>query len=126
MSRVEALQFLDENLEIYEKEVPCGRFMVIESSSGAFVGTVSLLKRTEEVVHLGYALFPEFWGRGYATELVEAGRDYFIGTGLIGERIFAITDPGNEASEKVLRKTAFRVLEEDWGDEKERLWCWAG
>ncbi|HET6578431.1 MAG TPA: GNAT family N-acetyltransferase [Gemmatimonadales bacterium] len=58
-----------------------------------------------EEVELGYALFPEFWGRGLATDAARAcvtiGRDWLGLPSLV-----ALTLPSNLASQRVLRKAA--------------------
>lgn len=120
-----ALKLLEENLTMYDVDLPCGRYAVVEKETGRFVGGTGVLRLDKDRVHLGYALLPEFWGKGYATELVLAGRDYFIGTNLIGGRVFALTNPANAASERVLKKTGFAVVEDKFGEDgSERLWVW--
>ena len=50
-----------------------------------------------------WALHPDFWGRGYATEVAAASLDYgfeTLGLGLI----FAITLPDNLASQAVMKR----------------------
>ena len=57
----------------------------------------------ETDMQVGYALFTDFWGRGYATEMAMALLRYGYGTlGL--PQINAITDRGNTASQQVLLK----------------------
>ncbi|HLM52540.1 MAG TPA: GNAT family N-acetyltransferase [Pseudoxanthomonas sp.] len=54
----------------------------------------------------GYALLPEFWGRGYAAEAAaEVLRHAREALGL--GRILAITDPANASSMRLLRKLGF-------------------
>ena len=54
-------------------------------------------------VEVGYAFYPQFWGRGLATEISRAcldfARDRF---GL--DTVIAVTTPSNLASQNVLRK----------------------
>ena len=56
-------------------------------------------------VEIAYALFPEFWGRGLATDAARAcvtiGRDWLSFPSLVG-----LTRPTNFASQRVLRKAA--------------------
>ena len=60
----------------------------------------------EDNFHLGYALMPNAWGKGFATELVKAGAPYFFEqTGK--HELFAITSSGNTASQQVLLKSGF-------------------
>lgn len=54
-------------------------------------------------VELGYALLPEAWGRGYATEICARLLAFtFAHTTL--EEVVAVIDPDNTASARVLRK----------------------
>jgi ribosomal-protein-alanine N-acetyltransferase len=59
----------------------------------------------EPEVEISYALFPEFWGRGLATEAARAcvtiGREWLGFPSLV-----ALTLPANLASQHVLRKAA--------------------
>lgn len=77
---------------------------VIEKKSNRFVGWCGLwrLPETQEI-EIGYALFKEFWGRGYA---VEASKS-FIRYGfeeLRLEKIVAVTSPENRNSRRVMEK----------------------
>jgi RimJ/RimL family protein N-acetyltransferase len=50
-----------------------------------------------------WALHPEAWGKGYATEMARAALDY--GFGELGLKlIFAITKPENLASQAVMKR----------------------
>jgi RimJ/RimL family protein N-acetyltransferase len=72
---------------------------------------------------IGYALGRRDWGKGYASETVEALLGFgFEQLGL--HRIWAVCDPANSASARVLEKAGLRregeMLEHRW--EKGR-WC---
>lgn len=55
---------------------------------------------------VAYFIHPGFWGRGLATELVEAALDLaFRDLGLA--EVFAFTKPANFASRRVLARTGF-------------------
>jgi RimJ/RimL family protein N-acetyltransferase len=71
-------------------------------------GICGLLKRDVlEDVDIGYALFPEFWSKGYAHEAATAimtlAREQF---GF--KRVLAITNPNNKSSIRLLEKMSFR------------------
>jgi RimJ/RimL family protein N-acetyltransferase len=75
-------------------------------SPGKAIGAISLERRGADRLTLGYALAPEVWGHGYATEAVAA----------IVRAAFALTDVAeieasvqvdNIASRRVLEKTGF-------------------
>jgi RimJ/RimL family protein N-acetyltransferase len=61
----------------------------------------------ERYVEVAYALLPEFWGRGLATELArESVRTAFEVLGLDDVVCFAL--PTNRASRRVMEKVGFR------------------
>lgn len=86
-----------------------GPMAVIDSHSQALIGFCGL--NAEQVdgareVEIGYRLEPGFWGRGLATEAVDAVLAHGFGT-LSIDSIIAIVQPENVASVKVLHKTGF-------------------
>lgn len=58
---------------------------------------------------IGYALLPEFWGRGLVSELVPHLAEYLFKVSG-APKIVAFTDPENIASQKVLLKNGFRSI----------------
>jgi ribosomal-protein-alanine N-acetyltransferase len=107
-TRAESDAFLDENIRFYLDGSTLGRYAVFEKETGEFLGTFSFLYMSGEAdFHLGYALVPEAWGKGYATELVQAGIPYFFAN-TSNPAVFAITSAGNIASQKVLLKSGFQ------------------
>ncbi|MES2005934.1 MAG: GNAT family N-acetyltransferase [Bacteroidota bacterium] len=110
-SRVDSDAFLQENLNLYQEGSCLGRFAVIEKGSLRIAGTFSFLYLSGEAdFHIGYALLPWAWGKGYATELVEEGIAFFF-RNTQHPQLFAITVPGNAASQRVLEKTGFQYKE---------------
>ena len=85
-----------------------GSFMVFEKESGKFIGYGKMIldkeKKTE--AETGYMLFPEYWGRGYATEITRLLVEKAEETGML-EKVNAIIDPENQASRNVLLKNGF-------------------
>ena len=76
----------------------------LERATGAIAGFHALNHiQGETIVQVGYALFTEFWGRGYASEMCMALLRHGYGTLALPE-INAITDRGNTASQHVLLK----------------------
>ena len=106
-NRKESDAFLSENLRFYLDGSSLGRFAVYEKALGHFLGTFSFLYLSGEAdFHVGYALLPEAWGKGFATELVRSGTNYFFEkTGK--KELFAITDSANLPSQQVLLKSGF-------------------
>jgi len=86
------------------------------------VGMCGLVKRdTLPAPDIGFALLPDFWGRGYVTEAAEAVLEH--GQKTLGIRvILGITTPGNVRSIAVLQKLGLSFIEEKpLGDRPEPL-----
>lgn len=99
--------YLERNLAHWE-EHGFGIWILRDRAGGQVLGRAGLRHLTvEEVpeVELTYAFFPEFWGRGLATDAARAcltiGRDW-----LSLPSIVALTLPAHLASQRVLRKAA--------------------
>ncbi|HEY7608434.1 MAG TPA: GNAT family N-acetyltransferase [Alphaproteobacteria bacterium] len=80
--------------------------ILCERTTGRVVGTLRLSLRERGVADFGYAIRPEAWNRGYATEAVAA----LLGAarrplGLV--QVWATVDPENAASCRVLEKLGF-------------------
>jgi len=106
-NRQESDAFLQGNINFYQDHSVLGRFAVFEKGSASFLGTFSFLYLSGEAdFHLGYALLPEAWGKGFATELVRCGITYFFAQ-TNKKQVFAITDPANLPSQRVLLKSGF-------------------
>ncbi|MBV9988424.1 MAG: GNAT family N-acetyltransferase [Chitinophagaceae bacterium] len=107
-NRADSDAFLQDNLNLYLDGSMLGRFAVYHKTNGNFLGTFSFLYLSGEAnYHIGYALVPEAWGQGYATELVKTGTPYFF-AGTDHARLFAITHPDNKPSQQVLLKNGYR------------------
>ena len=79
---------------------------IMTRSDGALVGEVDADVDDKLVcTNLGYYLFPDFWGQGYATEAVSAIADHLVHQGI--HRLVATVTVGNHASAKVLKKAGF-------------------
>lgn len=87
-----------------------GLWMFREQSSGRFVGRGGLrrtLATGREEVELAYAVMPEFWGQGYASEMARAS--VAVGFDDLGlDEIVSFTLTTNRASQRVMEKTGFQ------------------
>jgi ribosomal-protein-alanine N-acetyltransferase len=144
-TREECDMFLAENIELYaihEKTYPYyGRMHVSLKSTGEYIGVFSLLflksptaatttttttttalpgsiESMSETFHIGFGFLPKFWGRGYATELLKFGTAFFFKNTLYPS-IFGITEPANVASEVVLKKNGFILMNEGFLDDND-------
>lgn len=72
-----------------------------------FIGALNLYPHSMPgVIHLGCQIKRAYWGQGYATEIMTAGRDFGIeALGL--PTIYAFADRGNLASVRLLEKLDF-------------------
>lgn len=104
----DAQRFLrDGPMAMYAKH-GFGLWHVSRRDDGAGIGVCGLLKRDSlPDVDIGYALFPRFWGQGYAFEAVAATlRHAARAFGL--RRVVAVVSPGNQGSIRVLEKAGMR------------------
>jgi ribosomal-protein-alanine N-acetyltransferase len=106
-----------------------GLYQVRLISSDEPIGMCGLLKReTLEHADLGFALFPEFWGNGYAQEAA-AGVLSYARNKLGLARIVAIVARDNDASRRVLETLGFeleRTVQLEVGGQELRLYANAG
>tara|TARA_B100000965_G_C19601882_1_gene763251 strand:+ start:5732 stop:6193 length:462 start_codon:yes stop_codon:yes gene_type:complete len=89
--------------------------MVYEKETGQCIGRAGLcpwaLDATAEDIEVGYALFPDYWGRGYATELTKACINWGFEQGGL-TRIVGAAQPGHKISHKVLEKAGLRFVKD--------------
>lgn len=85
-----------------------GSFMVFDAVSDAFMGLgkLEITIDNPEEVELGYILRPEFWGKGIGTILAQQLMVKLEGHPEL-KYVFAIIDPKNEASRKILINQGF-------------------
>ena len=88
----------------------------IEDTDGERVGELCFKGLSPDgITEIGYGILPEFQGRGYATEVVEAVTQWALSQP--GVRcITAETEANNAASQKVLDKAGFTATGE-YGEE---------
>jgi RimJ/RimL family protein N-acetyltransferase len=92
----------------------------VESSSGEFIGSVSLDRRdphrpghvseSGNEVEISYMFLPAAWGKGYATEAVAAVL-VWADAHLASEPIVVCTQAANEASVRLATRVGFREVE---------------
>ncbi|SFP67957.1 GNAT family N-acetyltransferase [Parafilimonas terrae] len=110
LTRTESDKFLEENIQFYKQNPRLGRWCVMEKATNCFVGSFALVYLPFEdekyKIQIGYALVPDAWGKGYATELTMAGINYYFAN-QASKTLHAITTLENDASKKVLLKCGF-------------------
>ena len=108
-SAEETARFLAEQLTHWD-EHGFGFWVIRDPTTGRFAGRGGLrhlLVSDRPEVEVAYALMPECWGRGLATELArESVRVGF--TVLRRPDLVCLTQPANHASRRVMEKAGFR------------------
>ena|SRR5215471_17407717 len=90
-----------------------GLWAAIDKTSTAWLGFCGLqfLDRTQEI-EVGYRLIKQFWGSGYATESAGASVRYGFSQ-LKLNKIVAVVQHGNFASQRVLEKSGLKYRRDD-------------
>ena len=104
----EAYEYARSIVEGFEKRTLLN-WIIADAVSDAMIGTTSLYEINPQHARagLGYALMPEFWGKGLATEAATLAISYgFLELGL--HRIEADTEPNNVRSNRVLETLGFQ------------------
>lgn len=109
VNRHEALELFETNLRFYRENPGMGRWAVLEKEFFVFVGSFAILPLPGDAakMQIGYALMPDAWGKGYASELVERGIPFFFQQ-QDKEVLYGVTEFPNIASQKVLLKSGFK------------------
>ncbi|RQO70677.1 GNAT family N-acetyltransferase [Pedobacter sp. KBW06] len=104
----EATAEFENVLKRNEKYPDFGRFKIFDSATDQFIGLgkMDLSDTVTGEAELGYLLLPEYWGKGYGTEIAQhlmalAESSPFL------HKITAIIDPANAASRKILINQGF-------------------
>lgn len=85
-----------------------GSFKVFERDTNNFIGLGKLAINEEDLseAEIGYLLLPEFWGKGYGSEIATLLLNKVEESKAL-HRIIAIIDPNNVASKKILLNNSF-------------------
>lgn len=101
-----AANYIRQKLTV-DNERGFGCFAIRQQAGREAVGLLSLLQRDYlDAPDIGYALMPQYFGKGYAYEAAVALLQHCRELGL--GKVYAIITPGNEASERLLNKLGFR------------------
>lgn len=123
---LDAIQSIEEKITQY-KEYGVGRWAVIVKKNNDFIGWAGLKYITETTNNhqnyydLGYRFNQKHWGKGIATEAALAVIDYAFSM-LEINKIYAMADCDNVASNKVLTKIGMSLIEEFYFEETRCNW----
>ena len=91
-----------------------GHWALEEKKSGRFVGRAGLHRPERHDWHgveVGWAIHPDYWGRGYATEAGAAAVRYGFDQFEV-DKLFSCILPENHRSQAVAKRLGFKFLEE--------------
>ena len=106
LSRDEALQKFEQVIKINNENDDTGYFGICLKGKGDFIGYGKMVMTETDEAEIGYSFLPEYWGRGYASEISEKLVEHARNLGYI-KSLIAIIDPENTASRKILIKSGF-------------------
>jgi RimJ/RimL family protein N-acetyltransferase len=93
-------------LGINEQHPDAGLYAVKKRGSDQFVGIAKFVYKDPHEAEVGYGMMPEYWGKGYGSEIldcmVKLSKKHHRIT-----RLIAIVNPENHGSVKVLAKKGF-------------------
>ncbi|WFB62300.1 GNAT family N-acetyltransferase [Sphingobacterium sp. WM] len=109
---VEAREDFKKLLKLNSLSPNFGTYKILDKSKGHFIGLAKLeiTDSHSDIAELGYILIPEYWGKGIAGQIADHLIQYSKTIkGLKG--LFAIIDPKNFASRRILTKNGFKSRE---------------
>ncbi len=110
ISREEHYQKWLDRMAYMEQNPGFGSFTVFLKSTGEQMGSCNVNQLDDtDLKHLGYRIYKEYWGQGYATEVAAAARDHALGTMKL-DLITAAVDIENTASQRVLDKIGMNYM----------------
>ncbi|MBN8834893.1 MAG: GNAT family N-acetyltransferase [Niastella sp. SCN 39-18] len=135
---VKSIDEISKVIEIIKgqyKENGMARWAVVDKLTNEFIGWSGLkyfnqpLNNHHHFYELGFRFKKKHWGKGFATDSSTAILDYGFAN-LNVDKIFAITNPENVNSKKVLSKLGFNFQETfdyegvptDWFELKKTTW----
>lgn len=80
-----------------------GNYFVIDNSDKKIIGLIKFVELQPGDIEIGYSVFEEHWGKGYATEMAETMVTYAL-ENLNPKKIVGYVDSRNPASMRVLEK----------------------
>lgn len=86
---------------------PAGPYMIVSRENGALVGGTGFAFEAPDVASTGYVLARDAWGRGIATEALQAIVTLASSLGVV--RLYALCHPANAPSVRVLEKCGFAL-----------------
>jgi ribosomal-protein-alanine N-acetyltransferase len=103
-SKEGALTILNHTINSYSSDHPSLAFAITDKVNGSFMGACGINFLEPDKAEVFYAFFPDFWGKGFATEVLSKLKEYLVQMHAVKE-IHAFIRPQNVASIKVAEKS---------------------
>lgn len=122
----EAIEGFKEVLENQQDDEKGTQFVVLTKDTDEAIGIVdyhiNVIHPSGGIYELGYFILPDFWGKGYATEMAKSMRDYLFENFNV-HKVTGTCHKDNKASEGIMTKLNM-ILEGSLRKArfKDRLW----
>jgi len=110
MTRAQAQRRFEQMMSDNASHPDTGWFAVYLRKPRMLVGLAKLVDFGNDQAEAGYALFPSFWGQGYASEILKTMMTLAARFSTF-KRLIAVVSPENAASVRVLEKHGFSFHE---------------
>lgn len=107
LTKKEGTKRFEKVMEQTNRHPDFGYFFAYRKEDNKLLGLVKLVEFARNDFELGYALFPDFWGQKYATEMVQWFVQYSKDHSL--RKLTAIVDPDNPVSIRLLINNGFKL-----------------
>lgn len=108
LSEAKCEERFEKLLNINQLSPEAGVHAVFEKSIQQWIGFSKMVYEEEGRAEIGYALLPDYWGKGYASEITKNLIEYAPSLSKL-DTLTAIIDPVNGASKRVLTKHGFTL-----------------
>lgn len=106
----DAEEYIEKNIRKAYQEYGLGMYKMVSKENDKPMGLCGLLKRDYlNSIDIGFAILPEYEGKGYTYEAAKAVRDFGFNT-LKTEKIAGITMEENVKSRKLLEKLGLKYV----------------
>jgi len=112
MTEEQARERFKKHTSLVPEGQPLGFFRAALKESDTFIGLAKIAPFKNGHLETGYALLPEFWGKGYATEILRWTIEHAKKQRGI-THLTALVNPDHEGSKKVLTKSNFEFAKSE-------------
>lgn len=97
---------LEMTISSYDSKQPLLSFAIVEYKSDDLIGVSGFSPLDKNELEVFYALLPKYWGKGYATEILESLTEFAFAETKYATIVAQITQ-SNNASIKIAEKNGF-------------------